>query len=209
MCYSAFLIVQSTYSPPHLHTPSLLMPLITSRAFPSGQTLALYQGDLTEEKVDAIVNAANAQLSHGGGVAGAIVRRGGQVIQEESNAWVRAHGPAGHTKPALTGAGRLPCKFVIHAVGPMWGAGDEDNKLRAAYTSALELAHAREFASIAFPSISTGIFGFPVARGAAIAVQCAKEFCAAQPDSALREIRFTLIDAATVEVFQREFQKQA
>ena len=110
---------------------------VTQFTLPSGQTLALYHGDLTEEKVDAIVNAANEHLAHGGGVAGAIVRRGGREIQEESYAWVRQHGPAGHDKPALTGAGKLPCKAVIHAVGPMWGAGDEDRKLRAAYTSAL------------------------------------------------------------------------
>jgi O-acetyl-ADP-ribose deacetylase (regulator of RNase III) len=184
--------------------------LIISHALTSGQTLALYHGDLTEEKVDAIVNAANEQLAHGGGVAGAIARRGGRVIQEESLAWVREHGPAGHGKPALTGAGKLPCKAVIHAVGPVWrgGAGDEEDKLRAAYTSALELAHAHGFASIAFPSISTGLFGFPVERGAAIALQCAGDFCAAHPDSPLREIRFTLIDAPTVEVFKREFEKR-
>ena len=184
-----------------------MVTLITPHALPSGQTLALYHGDLTEEKVDAIVNAANERLAHGGGVAGAIVRRGGRIIQDESNAWVRQNGPAGHGKPALTGAGKLPCKAVIHAVGPVWGAGDEDAKLRAAYTSSLELAHAHGFASIAFPSISTGIFGFPVERGAAIALRCAEHFCAARPDSPLREIRFTLIDPPTVEVFKREFER--
>ena len=182
--------------------------LVTQCTLPSGRTLALYQGDLTEERVDAIVNAANEHLAHGGGVAAAIVRRGGGAIQAESDAWVRQHGPAGHAKPALTGAGRLPCKAVIHAVGPVWGAGYEDAKLRAAYTSALELAHAQGFTSIAFPSISTGIFGFPLERGAGIALQAALDFCAAHPDSPLREIRFSLIDAPTVEVFRREFEKR-
>jgi len=187
--------------------PVVMATPVTQFTLPSGQTLALYHGDLTEEKVDAIVNAANEHLAHGGGVAGAIVRRGGREIQEESYAWVRQHGPAGHDKPALTGAGKLPCRAVIHAVGPMWGAGDEDRKLRAAYTSALELAHRQGFMSMAFPSISTGIFGFPVGRGAAIALKSVEDFCVTHPDSPLREIRFTIIDVKTVEVFRREFEK--
>ena len=182
--------------------------LIVQHQLPSGQTLALYQGDLTEESVDAIVNAANAHLAHGGGVAGAIVRRGGHEIQQESDAWVKQHGPAGHEKPALTSGGRLPARWVIHAVGPVWGSGDEDRKLQAAYTNALQLAHDKQFASIAFPSISTGIFGFPVERGVAIGVQAAVNFCTAHPDSPLREIRFTLIDTQTVEVFRVEFEKR-
>jgi O-acetyl-ADP-ribose deacetylase (regulator of RNase III) len=182
--------------------------LIAQITLPSGQTLVLYHGDLTEERVDAIVNAANARLAHGGGVAGAIVRRGGSEIQAESHAWVRKNGPAGHDKPALTGAGRLPCKFVVHAVGPVWGSGDEDAKLRAAYASSLDLAHRQGFASIAFPSLGTGLFGFPVARAAPIALGAALDFCSAHPASPLREIRFTLIDAPTVDVFKREFEKR-
>lgn len=181
--------------------------LVASLTLPSGQSLALYQGDLTEERVDAIVNAANEHLAHGGGLAGAIVRRGGRQIQEESDAWVRQHGPAGHDKPALTGPGALPCRAIIHAVGPVWGSGDEDAKLRAAYTSALQLAHAQGFTSIAFPSLSTGIFGFPVERAAPIAIQAVRDFCAAHPDSSLRDLRFTLIDAPTVAVFQHEFER--
>lgn len=172
---------------------------------PSGVVLALEHGDLTEAAVDAIVNAANAQLQHGGGVAGAIVQRGGRVIQTESDAWVASHGPAGHDRPALTGAGALPARAVIHAVGPIWrgGAQGEPEQLRAAYTSALTLAAAQRFASVAFPSISTGIFGYPVAQGAAIAVQAVRDFCAAHPKSSLRHIRFVIIDIDTVAVFHR------
>ncbi len=81
--------------------------LVAEHRLPGGQALQLIHGDLTEEHVDAIVNAANAQLQHGGGVAGAIVRRGGSLIQDESDAWVRTHGPLTHETPALTGAGRL------------------------------------------------------------------------------------------------------
>lgn len=182
--------------------------LIAQLNLASGQMLALYQGDLTEEQVDAIVNAANSWLSHGGGLAGAVVRKGGKEIQAESDEWVRRHGKARHDKAALTGAGRLPCKFIIHAVGPMWGSGDEANKLRAAYTAALEVAHAQNFTSIAFPSLSTGIFGFPVQRAAPIALQTVLDFCAAHPARALREIRFTLIDKPTIEVFKREFEQK-
>jgi O-acetyl-ADP-ribose deacetylase (regulator of RNase III) len=182
---------------------------IAHLALPSGQTLALYQGDLTEETVGAIVNAANEHLAHGGGLAGAIVRKGGRDIQRESDDWVRANGLAAHDRPALTGPGSLPCKAILHAVGPVWGSGDEDAKLRTAYAAALQLAHAQGFTSIAFPSLSTGIFGFPVERAAPIAVQAVIDFCAAHPTSSLRDLRFTLIDAPTVQVFQREFARWA
>jgi len=182
---------------------------LREHTLPSGQILCLEHGDLTEAQVDAIVNAANAHLSHGGGVAGAIVRRGGRVIQQESDDWVSRHGPAGHDRPALTGAGTLPAKAVIHAVGPVWqgGAHDEAANLRAAYTSALALADAQGFASVAFPSISTGIFGFPVDQGAAIALQAARDFLAAHPDSSLREVRFVLIDLDTARHFENRFDK--
>jgi O-acetyl-ADP-ribose deacetylase (regulator of RNase III) len=182
---------------------------ILAHTLPTGQILALEHGDLTEAPVDAIVNAANSSLSHGGGVAAAIVRRGGHAIQAESDAWVRQHGPAGHHRPALTSGGALPARAVIHAVGPVWRGGDqgEPAALRAAYTSALALAQQQGFASIAFPSISTGIFGFPVAQGAAIALQAALDFCATNPHAAPREIRFVLIDQATLDVFRAEFDR--
>ncbi len=180
---------------------------VREQRLPSGQILRLEHGDLTEAQVDAIVNAANARLAHGGGVAGAIVRRGGWVIQQESDAWVSRHGPAAHDRPALTGAGVLPAKAVIHAVGPVWQGGGrgEAAKLRAAYASALALAEAQGFASVAFPSISTGIFGFPVDQGAEIAVQTAHNFLVAHPDSSVREVRFVLIDTKTLHVFASAF----
>jgi O-acetyl-ADP-ribose deacetylase (regulator of RNase III) len=182
--------------------------LVLQHTFSSGQILALYHGDLTEEHVDAVVNAANEYLAHGGGLAGALAQRGGASIQQESQAWVKQHGLAGHDKPALTGAGKLPCRAIIHAVGPVWGSGDEDHKLQAAYTAALEMAEVQSFKTVAFPSISTGIFGFPVERGARIAVQAVIDFCATHPASAVREIRFVLIDAPTVQVFRREFERR-
>ena len=141
---------------------------------PGGRTLQIVRGDLTEEQVDAIVNAANAQLQHGGGVAGAISRRGGPQIQEESNTWVRRFGPVPHARPAHTHAGKLPCRYVIHAVGPVWGSGDEDAKLAAAVQGSLQVAGQLGLISIAMPAISTGIFGFPVERAARVMLQAVR-----------------------------------
>ena len=99
------------------------------------QILQIVRGDITEETTDAIVNAANEHLQHGAGVAGAILRRGGASIQQESDAWVSRHGRVSHSQPAWTSGGKLAAKYVIHAVGPVWGDGDEDNKLSAAIKS--------------------------------------------------------------------------
>jgi O-acetyl-ADP-ribose deacetylase (regulator of RNase III) len=174
----------------------------------TGQTLRLKHGDLTEETVDAIVNAANAQLIHGGGVAGAIVRGGGPKIRAESRDWVRKHGPITHAKPAITGAGDLPCRYVIHAVGPVWGEGDEDAKLQAAVRGALALAEERGFKSLAMPAISTGIFGFPKERGARVILDTILDFLQEHPESRLREVRVTLIDELSVRIFAQEFSRR-
>jgi O-acetyl-ADP-ribose deacetylase (regulator of RNase III) len=185
-----------------------MAPVIREVPLPSARTLKLVRGDLTEEAVDAIVNAANAHLQHGGGVAGAIVRRGGRSIQEESDRWVRVHGAAGPGHPALTGAGSLPCRAVIHTVGPVWGEGDEDRKLAAAVMGALALATAEGFRSLSLPAISTGIFGFPKGRGAQIIVRAVLDFFAAEPASSLAEVRITVVDAPTLKVFRAEFERR-
>jgi len=177
---------------------------IYTHTLPSGQAIQLVHGDLTEEAVDAIVNAANSYLKHGGGVAGALIRKGGYLIQEESDRI--GYVPVGQV--AMTGAGSLPAKKVIHAVGPMWGEGDEDTKLRNAATNSLLLAHREGFQSIAMPAISSGIFGFPKDRCAEILVQAALDFCQTHPDSPLRDIRFVLIDELTVNVFRAEFERR-
>ncbi len=172
-----------------------------------GRTVALYKGDLTAEVVDASVNAANSFLAHGGGVAGAIVRRGGDIIQEESNRLVEEKGPVLVGEAAITGPGRLPCKAVIHAVGPQWGEGDEDEKLRRAIRSSLDLATERKFASVAFPAISSGIFGFPKDRCARIFWRTTLDWLAAHPDATIREVRFTLIDDPTVQHFRKAWEE--
>lgn len=177
---------------------------------PEGVLLALHHGDLTLETVDAIVNAANGQLAHGGGVAGAIVRRGGPAIQSESTAYVLRHGRVPTGQVAVTGAGSLPCRRVIHAVGPVWHGGgrNEPELLRSAVTEALLAADREGLASVAMPAISSGIFGFPKPLCAEILVSAGMEFSAAHPQTSVREIRYTNYDAETVEVFAEEFARR-
>jgi O-acetyl-ADP-ribose deacetylase (regulator of RNase III) len=173
----------------------------------SGRKLELVHGDLTVEHVDAIVNAANRYLSHGAGVAGAIQKRGGPTIRQESEAWVRTHGPVSHEAPAYTRAGRLPCRYVIHAVGPVWGDGDEDAKLAAAVTGSLTLADELNLNSVAIPPISTGIFGFPKVRAARIFKDAITAYFEAHPQSGLELVRFTIIDVETLRVFETAWRE--
>ncbi len=168
-----------------------------------GKWLKLVKGDITEEQVDAIVNAANSHLRHGGGVAGAIVRKGGYEIQAESNKI--GFVPVGEV--ALTGAGKLPAKYVIHAVGPRWGEGDEDIKLKNAVENSLKLSDEKGFKKISMPAISSGIFGFPKDRCAQILLRTISEYLQNHPTSFLSEVRICLFDQPTIEAFNREFSK--
>lgn len=177
--------------------------VLAERVLQTGQTLQIVHGDITLEAVDAIVNAANAQLQHGGGVAWAIIKRGGEIIQTESDEWIRRNGPASHTLPARTSAGHLAAKYVIHAVGPVWGEGDEDSKLADAITGVLRLADESRLQSIAIPAISTGIFGFPADRAAGIIFKAIDEYFSNNRSSGLRLVRLVLFDQASVDVFLR------
>src|SRR5512147_495474 len=125
--------------------------VLVERIFPTGQTIQIVQGDITTEEVDAIVNAANEHLQHGGGVAWAITKKGGSSIQKESAQWIREHGLVSHSRPAWTTGGRLPAKYVIHAVGPVWGDGEEDKKLSEAITGSLRVADELNCSSLAMP----------------------------------------------------------
>jgi O-acetyl-ADP-ribose deacetylase len=183
-----------------------MITFVTSTSFPGNQNLTLCQGDLTEMQVDAIVNAANSELQHEGGVAAAIVRRGGTRIQTESNAWVAKHGPVTHADPAVTNAGTLSCRFVIHAVGPVWGQGDEERKLAQAIAGSLRMAERLNLTSIALPPISTGIFGFPKDRAAPIFYAVIQRFFEQNPDSKLRDVYLTIIDTPTLGAFLRAWQ---
>ena len=170
----------------------------------SGQVICVVQGDLTAESVDVIVNAANERLMHGGGVAGGISRRGGPAIQDESAAWVRERGPVPTGSAAITGAGSLPCRYVIHAVGPIWGTGDEEDKLASAVRSALDLADGRELRSISMPGISSGIFGFPKPLCAQVMLGVILEWLAEHPESSVRQVNACNIDGETARLFEAE-----
>ena len=175
-------------------------PLV-EKTLPGGQSLQIAQGDLTLEYVDAIVNAANEQLQHGGGVAWSIVRRGGDVIQQESDAWIQQHGLVPHARPAWTSGGSLPARFVIHAVGPVWsGASEDDSNLADAVSGSLRVADELKCESIAFPAISTGIFGFPKERAAGIILQSIKDYFEKEI-SQLKIVRLVLFDESTVAAF--------
>lgn len=181
--------------------------IVQTHEFPRGGKLHLVHGDLTEEHVDAIVNAANAHLQHGGGVAAAISHRGGAQIQAECNAWVRLHGPVKHAEPAVTRAGGLPCRYVIHAVGPVWGEGDETAKLTQAIGGALRKAEELKLESLALPAISTGIFGFPRDLAAEITLQTIQEHFASQKTGGLRHVRLVFIDLPTLQAFSDAWEK--
>lgn len=165
--------------------------------------LLVCKGDLTRERVDAIVNAANEHLAHGGGLAGAIVRAGGEVIQRESDAVAPV--PTGGAK--ATGAGALPCRRVIHAVGPIYSRytpEEADRLLASATESALAVATAEGLESVALPAISSGIFGFPKERCARVMIATVVGFLEATPAAPLREVRLCNFDEPTVEVFEAE-----
>lgn len=167
--------------------------------FGSG-TLELIQGDITGLEVDAIVNAANDRLILGGGVAGAIRMRGGPAIQAECN----NIGGTFVGGAVITNAGRLPAKHVIHAVGPRWGEGDEDNKLRNAIVNSLKLAEKHGLKTIAFPAVSTGIFGFPLERAAGIMLKAAAEYL--KTGGALERVIFCLFGQRDFDVFKNVMQ---
>ena len=154
------------------------------------------QGDLTEETVDAIVNAANQALAPGGGVCGAIHRRGGPSIAEECRRI--GHCPTGGA--VATGAGSLPARYVIHAVGPVWHGGNrgEADLLASAYVSALDEASRVGAQRIAFPALSTGIYGYPLEQATAVAVDAVRSWTG----DGVELVRFVCFDRRTLEAYR-------
>lgn len=159
-----------------------------------GRTFIVEVADLLCAPVDAIVNAANGHLAHGGGVARAISRAAGAALDEEGDAIVKARGPVATGEAVVTTAGRLPFKGVIHAVGPIQGQGDEEAKLTRALRSAFLRAHERGWTSIAFPAVSSGIFAVPLDVCARAYVRAAREHLAEHPAGPVRTLRLTLLD---------------
>jgi O-acetyl-ADP-ribose deacetylase (regulator of RNase III) len=176
--------------------------VIAEKTLSSGQTLQIVQGDITIEEVDTIVNAANEDLQHGGGVAWAISKRGGATVQQESDEWIRAHGPVTHAHPAWTSGGLLPARFIIHAVGPVWANdGTDDAKLASAVTGSLRVADELKCKSISMPAISTGIFSFPKDRAAGIIFENIKNYFGANGNSGIGLVRLVLFDQTTIDSF--------
>jgi O-acetyl-ADP-ribose deacetylase (regulator of RNase III) len=163
--------------------------------------LSLHRGDITKQEVDAIVNAANSGLRGGGGVDGAIHRAGGPAIMEECNRIRQMDGGCPPGRAVITGGGNLKAQYVIHAVGPIYrdGQANEEDILRQAYLSCLKLAAEYNLRSIAFPSISTGAYGFPVDKAARIALGEVAIFC--QEVTSLQDVRFVLFDEFTFNAF--------
>lgn len=160
--------------------------------------ISILQGDLTEQPVDAIVNAANTDLWLGAGVAGAIRKKGGPAIQEECN----KHGPVKLGEAALTGAGNLKAKFVIHAASMGLGGLTTEESLRNATLNSLRLAEEKNLKSIAFPAIGTGVAGFPMDECARIMLGLARERLESKRTS-LEQIAFVLFDVSATETFRR------
>jgi len=167
------------------------------------KTLTLIEGDITEQKVDAIVNAANSQLILGAGVAGAIRSKGGPEIQAECD----KIGFCEVGDAVITTGGDLKAKHVIHAVGPQMGEGDEDEKLKSATANSLRVASENQLKSICLPAISTGIFGFPKDRAAGVIYKAIIEYFVKEADFSIKQVRLTLFDQETVDVFKNVWQE--
>lgn len=172
----------------------------------NGKIIRLVKGDITSRRVGVVVNAANSYLKHGGGVAAAILKKGGQIIQDESDRI--GFVPVGSA--TITTSGKLPCKAIIHAVGPRMGEGDEDRKLRSAIRASLTLASERRFRDISFPAISSGIYGFPRDRCAHILVNETMNFLLSVNDdksgSTIETVEFCIIDYHTLKEFASQFE---
>ena len=164
--------------------------------------ISIIQGDITKQATDAIVNAANSSLMGGGGVDGAIHRAGGPAILEECKQIVARQGRLPTGRAVITTGGNLKAKFVIHTVGPVWHGGNkgEPELLASAYSESLKVAAENNLSSISFPSISTGAYGYPVAKAAEVAIKTVTAFLKERATS-IKEVVFVLFDSATFESY--------
>lgn len=166
------------------------------------QKIALIRGDITRQKVDAIVNAANSSLMGGGGVDGAIHRAGGAAILEECKKIIAKQGSCPTGEAVITSSGNLPAKFVIHTVGPVWNGGNrnEAEKLANCYRNSLTLAMKNNIRTIAFPNISTGVYGYPKKQAAEIALHTVEEFV--RNNSSILKVCFICFDEENFQLYQ-------
>jgi len=162
----------------------------------------IVRGDITKLKVDAIVNAANSSLMGGGGVDGAIHRAGGPAVLEECRKIIARQGSCATGEAVITTGGLLPAKFVIHTVGPVWNGGNsnEAEKLAACYRNSLRIATETNLSTIAFPNISTGIYGYPKKQAAKIAVTAVTDFL--EQVSTIEKVCFVCFDEENFQIYQ-------
>lgn len=168
--------------------------------------ITVIQGDITELQVDAIVNAANSGLMGGGGVDGAIHHAGGPAILAECQEIVREHGPLSTGQAVITGAGKLPARNVIHTVGPVWhrvGPEEAVDLLASCYRNSLDIALSNDCATVAFPNISTGVYGFPLQLAATTAIQAVTGWFEGRPDG-VAEVTFVCFDPENYELYRAE-----
>jgi len=173
------------------------------------KTLELVQGDITRETTDAIVNAANSELLAGGGVCGAIHRAAGPSLAEECRKLRAERGPVATGHAVATSGGRLPARYVIHTVGPVWsgGASGEPEALAGAYRESIRVADELGLKSIAFPAISTGIFGYPLRDATEVAVRTAREVLPVAKN--VNIVRFVVFDDAALQAYSQVLKSQA
>ena len=168
-------------------------------------TLEVVQGDITHQDTEAIGNAANSALAGGGGVDGAIHRAGGPSVMSELKARYKGC-PTGSA--VITGGGNLEAKYVIHAVGPRYSGSPKDSELLSgAYRKSLELCTQNKISSVAFPSISTGIYGYPVEEASRIALKAVTDYL--KNHSEIKLVRFVLFDSRTFEVYEKSLKEMA
>jgi O-acetyl-ADP-ribose deacetylase (regulator of RNase III) len=166
-------------------------------------TLEIVQGDITQQDIEAIGNAANSALAGGGGVDGAIHRAGGPAIMAELKAKYKGC-PTGSA--VITGGGNLKAKYVIHAVGPRYSGSPKDAELLSgAYRKSLELCSQHKISSIAFPSISTGIYGYPLKEASGIALKTVMDYLKDHPE--IKLVRFVLFDSKTYLVYEEALEE--
>jgi O-acetyl-ADP-ribose deacetylase (regulator of RNase III) len=169
--------------------------------------ITLVQGDITEQDADAVVNAANSSLLGGGGVDGAIHRRGGPAILEDCKRIREERYPDGLPtgKAVATTAGDLPARWVIHTVGPVYAKSqDRSDLLASCHTESLRVADELGARTVAFPAISTGVYGYPLDEAAPVAIRAARE-----ADTRVQEVRFVLFDEGSYQAFQRALEQSA
>lgn len=170
-------------------------------------TIKLIKGDITASEADAIVNAANSSLLGGGGVDGAIHRKGGPQILEECIAIRNRQGGCKTGETVYTSGGQLPCRYVIHTVGPIWNGGKKKERelLKNCYHNSLKIANELNVASIAFPNISTGIYHFPKQEAAEIAIQTVQEFLNTE-NKTIEEVTFVCFDDENYEIYKEKIK---